>query len=323
MFKEKLKYHYNLFIAKCLFFGEHILGRKLFKKVFSEINEVYIRKAADYKQSVKGYQIFDKIKKSSKNIMLFKGFAGNWKAVENWDFEYFAANYGDRQVDINGKIGLTYDVGMDVESISLKDYLSQVKNGSKKYLKLSSLVQDEPELQKQLDYKNLGQFKSAFSTGETYYTFIGGSKSFTPMHNEVPCNVFVQVYGRKRWVLYHPNDFLFLGVHAERRPHLYSAIHPDNLDDENFPYLKYANKIEIILEPGDILYVPPLYFHYVENLTDSISVAYKFANVPIMFRVSKFLTFLFFLATRPSLFVTFFANRLGKEDHILKPKFNR
>src|SRR5690554_3523068 len=122
------------------------------------------------------------------------------------------------------------------------------------------------------------------------------------MHNEPPCNVYVQISGKKRWIIYHPDDFPFLNTHAERRPYFHSGANPNDLDDKGYPYLKYAKKIEVVLEAGDILYVPPFYWHYVENMTDSISVAYKFSNIPIAMKVSKFFTALIFMATKPSVF---------------------
>ncbi len=76
--------------------------------------------------------------------------------------------------------------------------------------------------------------------------------------------------------------------------------------------------MEVTLGPGDVLYVPPFWWHYIRNESDSIGVAYKFVNPLSAFKASFVLSSLLLLSTRPSLFYTFIANRLTKEDMIVR-----
>ncbi len=149
--------------------------------------------------------------------------------------------------------------------------------------------------------------------------FIGGKETITPMHNEFPTTIYIQLHGIKKWVIYRPEDRIYLNAITERRPYFFSKHIPDIENSEN-KIARFATKYEVILEPGDVLVVPPFYWHYIENKTDSIGVAYKFADIFIAFKSSGFLTFLFFLSTRPSIFYSFFANRIKKEDVILNKK---
>lgn len=317
-------YSLRLFYSKILFFCEHLLGVELFLKLSGKKKNDNDSKIAQNRKGKGSYKIEDQLSPAGTEIILFKGIASHWEAVRNWDLNYFKEKFGNHMITINNNPGLVADnVVTKTEHLKLSEYIQQVQQGDLKYLKLSSLVHDEPQLKNQLDYNVLKNFQPFLSTGETYYTFIGGKGSITPMHNEIPCNVYVQIHGRKRWVLYPPDDFTLLGTHAERRPYFFTNANPDFQEDEKYPFLKYAGKIEIIIEPGDILYVPPFYWHYVENITDSISVAYKFANVPLSLRVSKFFTLMFFMATKPSIFTSFFVKRVKNKDYILDEKHSR
>ena len=64
--------------------------------------------------------------------------------------------------------------------------------------------------------------------------------------------------------------------------YLYSFLHPgaqqsqvsfDSPDIAKFPNFANANAMEAVLYPGDVLYLPPLWFHHVSALTISMSVS--------------------------------------------------
>ncbi|MCZ2393650.1 MAG: cupin-like domain-containing protein [Chitinophagales bacterium] len=313
-FKERL----YLIKYKLLFITEHLIGIRLFDKYFNKYRE-------RLNDNVLNQEIKDNISISNSavtsigdKILLFRQAAKDWEAVKNWNLDYFKTHYGDKIVEINDSTGLVAENAIpEKRERSLSNFIDQVKEGSLQYLKLSDIVHNDESLKSQLDYDFLSSFKPTFSLGETYYTFIGGKGSLTPMHNEIPCNLYVQINGTKKWILYQPDDFPYLETRAERRPYFYSQVNPNIENDQSFPLLKHAKKIEIVLKAGDVLYVPPFYWHYVENMTDCISVAYKFANVPLCLKSSKLFTLLTFLATKPSVFTSFIVRRLKNKDYVL------
>jgi hypothetical protein len=306
--------YYNL-----AFVLQHVLGYKLYRK-FLKLKALRTNNlpAKPFKLT-----IVDKNESltSTGAPVLFKKGAESWLATKKWSFDFFQENYGEETVLINNTKGVVdAKAPQEQEEIKLRDYIKELKKGSLKYLKLSSLVQKNPSLQKDIDLDWCKKFKSFGSFGETFYMFMGGTNTITPLHNEFPTTLYIQIKGRKKWILYDVSSRIFLDVVTERMPYFYSNFDPLNPNFKSFPFAKHAKKIEVTLEPGDILLVPPFVWHYVQNPTDSIGLAYKFSNLKKGVESSWMLTILFLLSTNPSIIYSFFATRFKKEDYILSKK---
>jgi ribosomal protein L16 Arg81 hydroxylase len=49
----------------------------------------------------------------------------------------------------------------------------------------------------------------------------------------------------------------------------------------SFPEYAHTSPVTADLQPGDVLYVPPYWFHHVESLTASISLSTWSVNEPV------------------------------------------
>jgi hypothetical protein len=98
--------------------------------------------------------------------------------------------------------------------------------------------------------------------------WIGGAGTSTTAHYDVMDNVFVQLHGRKKFLLWGPD--------ALKDLHVYPDIHPrarkSQFDDVDKLVSILMPRQEIILEPGDTLYLPAFTFHQVEALDVSLSI---------------------------------------------------
>lgn len=303
----KIKKNYWLYYNLLLFI-QHFTGYTFYMKKLSKLHNKIIEKG------IKNKILINKEKKDT-NLTLLKNKANDWPAVKKWDFDFFDRNYGDENISMNFMRGITdKNASTQRNDISLRKYIEELKQGSFNYLKLNDLVNKRKELQADLDLSWLTSLKETGSFGETFFYFMGGKGTKTPLHCEFPTTVYIQIEGVKKWTIYPPKDRIFIDAKMDRRTYFFSDFDPKNPNERNFKYFKYASKNEFILNPGDILIVPPFYWHYVENLTDSIGVAYKFSNVKSSFKSSKLLTLLIFLSTKPFLLYSFIANRLLKKD---------
>eukprot|EP00051_Salpingoeca_urceolata_P011868 m.147537 g.147537 ORF g.147537 m.147537 type:complete len:330 (-) comp17289_c0_seq3:340-1329(-) len=94
--------------------------------------------------------------------------------------------------------------------------------------------------------------------------WLGGAGATTQLHYDLSHNCFVQVYGRKRFSLFDPDK-----AHLAQ---LFPELHP-RARKSQAPYsaLQLGEPMEIVLEPGDVLYVPPFFLHHVKALDCSAS----------------------------------------------------
>lgn len=98
-----------------------------------------------------------------------------------------------------------------------------------------------------------------------------GNALTVPVHHDHPYNLACVVAGRRRFTLFAPEQVgnLYIGP-LEHTPSgaPISVVHPKSPDFERYPRYREALASSWVaeLEPGDALYIPPLWFHQVEAL---------------------------------------------------------
>lgn len=108
--------------------------------------------------------------------------------------------------------------------------------------------------------------------------WFGSKGAFTPLHRDTyGTNLVAQLVGRKEWILFAPEDGS--NLYASRIPYeetsIFSQINLNEsaIDLSQFPRFANARPYKVILEPGDVLYVPKHWWHFVKCLdTPAISV---------------------------------------------------
>jgi len=87
------------------------------------------------------------------------------------------------------------------------------------------------------------------------------------LHYDSHPNFMMQVQGTKRIVMMHPLDEQYLQWerHGLSRSYSLSTVQPrnDNIESK-WPLFKHAAGIAHSLKPGEIIHLPPLWWHYIE-----------------------------------------------------------
>ncbi|XP_015905589.1 tRNA wybutosine-synthesizing protein 5 [Parasteatoda tepidariorum] len=87
-------------------------------------------------------------------------------------------------------------------------------------------------------------------------------------HYDVMDNALIQVKGEKKAVLFPPTDALNLYLNGDKS----EVMDIENPDFNKFPKFENVTRHECCLCPGDILYIPALWFHNMTYLDFGISV---------------------------------------------------
>ncbi|XP_034550656.1 HSPB1-associated protein 1 homolog [Notolabrus celidotus] len=140
------------------------------------------------------------------------------------------------------------------------------------YKYIAMLFQDQPSMFEDIKWSEFG-FEGR--NGRESTLWIGTEGANTPCHlDSYGCNLVLQVQGRKRWHLFPPEDSAHL--YPTRIPYEESSIfsqvdvlHPDL---RKFHAFQRARAHVVTLQPGQVLYVPRHWWHYVESV-DPITVS--------------------------------------------------
>nr|XP_061799673.1 tRNA wybutosine-synthesizing protein 5-like [Nerophis lumbriciformis] len=95
-------------------------------------------------------------------------------------------------------------------------------------------------------------------------------------HYDVMDNLLAQVTGRKRVVLFSPQDALHLYMTGDKS----EVLEIDSPDVNLYPEFVKATRYECVLEPGDLLFIPAMWFHNTLALQFGVGVNIFWRELP-------------------------------------------
>eukprot|EP00047_Mylnosiga_fluctuans_P012171 m.24718 g.24718 ORF g.24718 m.24718 type:complete len:165 (+) comp4048_c0_seq2:326-820(+) len=140
------------------------------------------------------------------------------------------------------------------------------------YLAQHTLFDQVPSLARDIytpDYCVLGE-----NGLEQTNAWLGPKGTVSPLHHDPARNLLAQVVGAKYLRLYAPATTLRLYPHPDTLLHNTSMVDVEAPDLARFPLFADAPYLEAVLLPGEMLYIPPHYWHYVRSLSVSFSVSF-------------------------------------------------
>lgn len=210
--------------------------------------------------------------------VVLRGFARDMPAVQRWDLDYLRERLAGVQCGVcvqDAEVRLkSWDVRCDIVPMDMADYLSKLgeeglylNNSTEVFCKVPALLDD-------LDLGRLKVFcepGSAWDELVATNIFVSGPQAFSSMHAAIGGNFFLQIAGRKRWTFIEPQyaphlhalpitpfQAVFTAFGGSRSQALQGA-------GEDNPITRMP-RYEVTLEPGDLLYNAPWWWHEVDNL---------------------------------------------------------
>lgn len=203
---------------------------------------------------------------------VLRGLVADWPA-RRWDFERLEEYFPRRKIRIcaaTNTDGLSV-TGTQVESEEIARQLtgtSRDVNGLRPDW-LLDVVRDLPELLPEFPPLNVhrGQFD--------YHIFMGRDTRTRGHYHPYQHAIICQIHGRKRVLLYPPEDAPFLYAYPERSsPHFHtSRVDFEDPDFGEFPLARRTHLYETVLEPGDALFLPVHWWHGVYGMGPVMSTS--------------------------------------------------
>lgn len=225
---------------------------------------------------------FRRLYDDPKKPVVITGAMSDWKAMKEWSHEWFR----DRYAPLTVKLSRNPRHTSEAKQMRIGDYIDLILSG-----------QDEGLYMPQYPFENLPDLANyvvpppyiAPNRLTVVSLWIGPARTVLGFHkdNHNPFdhinNLLTQIRGRKRVVLAAPDQDKFMyRRQQEEGDYWHSRIDLDNPDYEQFPLFRQAQLLETILGPGEMLFIPANYWHYVRALDKSISVSFWWRSYRIV-----------------------------------------
>jgi len=237
---------------------------------------------------------------SANRPVVIEGVADAWPAVARWTPEFFKSSFADALVSVRSWDG---DEPFDEPGAYLKNKVGVTRLGSfvdamrsaadpQSYVLALPLFKQFPQLKGDVETLD------AFMGLPSYYPemlrrklkeeprfFLGPAGTVSALHFDGYHNFFVQVYGRKKFTLISPEQSRFVYYPwAYPRTH-YSPVNVGRPDLERFPLFQNVTPLEAVVSPGEILFIPVRWWHYVVALEESISLNFWWYSASTLLRL--------------------------------------
>jgi len=212
--------------------------------------------------------------------VLIRGALNGCPALSRWSLDYLRLRAGRQQVLLKewSPSGIqTVPKSLDAYINSLEHYEARLQAGEAMatqrpaYLHDVPLTSILPEANSELESFPSDYFPVWYRAEWWKFAqlFLGPSHSFTPLHFDclLTHNLFFQINGRKRFVLIPREQLKYCYPHHWR----WCKVDVEEPDYDHYPLYRLANPAEVIVEPGDALYLPPGTLHHVRSLDCALS----------------------------------------------------
>lgn len=209
--------------------------------------------------------------------VIITGMLDEFPALTRWNLDYFADKFGERMVEV--QFGRDADPQYELNSIAHKreipfgEYVGLIRasGSSNDFYMTANNDNRNRESLKELwdDVGALPEYLQDDPERRGFFWF-GPAGTITPLHHDLTNNFMAQIVGRKRVRLIAPCEL----AHVYNHRHCFTEVDARAPDLARFPAMAGVPIHECVLEPGEILFLPVGWWHHVEALDVSVTLAY-------------------------------------------------
>jgi len=207
--------------------------------------------------------------------LIVRSAARDWPALTRWDDDYLRRRLGHCEVPVETSVDqFEGRVFGDVEEIRLTfgEFLDRMTTDEGRY---DYFVGHwlRPELQSDVGGHPL---LDAMNQSPRYRMIMTRGGNRIAFHFDRYQNILVQIDGTKRVVLCAPIESR--NLEALDSPSNYSHLDIQDVDLKQFPKAGEILFYDVTLEPGDLLYIPTLWWHTVQSFGRNIMISSAFIH---------------------------------------------
>jgi hypothetical protein len=212
--------------------------------------------------------------------VVIKKLSNEWPAYQKWNWDYFRQLVGHKKVPLynNVKSDAYTPINKADDYKTFGEYIDMISKGPAGWrIFLFNIFDHAPQLTKDFTWPE--QYMKGF-VKKYPMLFTGGQGSVTHMHFDIDMShiLHTQFGGRKRVLMFpykeqhklyrKPWEVLSLADFS-------NYYEEGKLNYEKFPALKMAEGVDLILEPGDTLFMPAGYWHHMEYLESGFAMSLR------------------------------------------------
>lgn len=207
---------------------------------------------------------------------IVSGLIEHWPARQSWSLDYFEAlpgnpvlevqsgretdpAYEQRSTDHKKRLPLAELLSLLREDRTTNDFYVTANNNAHNRAALAPLWNDIGPIPGYLD---------AESDRDGFF-WMGPKGTVTPWHHDLTNNLLVQICGRKRVTLVSSSQTPLMRNHL----HCYSTL-PEPSALGSLPEAERPRALTCVLAPGDAIFIPVGWWHYIEGLDVTVSLSF-------------------------------------------------
>ncbi len=207
--------------------------------------------------------------------VLIENLIEDWPAYKKWNIEYFQEQAGDQIVPLynseptKGK----QNSAAPVKEMKLYDYLELLKSQPTDLrVFFFNLLDNVPKLLEDIRYPDIGL--KFFKRLPVMFFGGGGSRVLPHYDMDLSDLVHFHFHGHKSVTLFSPEQTKYL-YKVPFAVHNLEIIDMDNPDFSKYPAMADVEGIKVEMKPGDSLYMPSGYWHYIKYLDGGFSITLR------------------------------------------------
>jgi len=208
--------------------------------------------------------------------VVIQGLIDGWRAPTAWTPEYLKRVAGDCMAEVmTGDADPKHELNARKHRTEMRfpDYVDLVYSG--KVTNVYDMTPNNGFLQKPearallQDFVPIQQYLRPIGDGKQCFLSFGPPGVITSLHYATSNVLLAHVAGRKRYRLIPASQWQYVYGSVG----VFSDVDCDRPDYNRFPKFRYATVIDLVVQPGEVLFMPVGWWHHTRTLDVSMTIS--------------------------------------------------